>query len=462
MADLLNHRLPATDPRMIGLRFLLTAVLAGVLSLALTALMRLELASPGLQHLCQGGIRLIADAARPCTDSGFWPVLAASHGLLMAFFTLMPALCSGLGLWLLPSLIGAKDLAFPRMALTGWWIYAASLLMAVVAMALSSAPLALAALAMTGLSAILGAINTITTFLNHRAEGVTLDRAPLFAWSLTIAAGLVLLAVPTVAGAALMLALGKGSAADLLARQGGDAEAMRQILWFFAHPQLYVIALPSIGIASHIIAIRAGRPLVGRPAVLAAMALLAGLGVTLWMQELYTNGLGVSEEGFFGIATWAFIPPALLAAMMWILTLAGGARPFDAPLLWACGFVALILGAVLLALAGTEGTIARFHYALGLGAVFGLFAGLHLWLPMITGRALPDVSGRLQALMMFAGVNLSFLPGLTEMWQNAGATLSFLSFALFVGSVGWSLRFGQRVTLPEVAGEPAPAQVRQA
>lgn len=411
-------------PRRIGALFLASTVAAALLSLVVTVLMRQEMMSPAL--LCTG----------PCEPSA----LVTAHGLLMVFFTLMPALCGGLGLWLLPAQIGAARLALPRAALAAWGLHTASLGLALAALLTSGTVAALLALVLTGASSILVAIVTITTFLNHRAPGLTLARAPLFAWSLAITAGMTLLAVPAVAGAALLMIL-----------RGTPAQP--ETLWFFAHPLIYVIALPAFGIVSEIVAASARRPLAGRPLVLAAMALLAGSGITLWLEELYSATP-------LGLASTALILPALAMVGAWIVTLSGGIRVWNAALFWAFGFMALMLCSLLTL--GAEDATARFHYAMGLGGVFGAFGGLYFWLPAMTRRRVPDWSGKLHAALMFVGVNLSFLPpllGLPDVLEGAGMAVSLLSFGLFLGVTGWALRHGRIEPLaqPWDAGHDAGA-----
>lgn len=369
-------------------------------------------------------------------DGPAWSTLVTAHGLLMMVFTLMPALCGGLGLWLLPVQIGARGLAFPRMALASWALHVVSLLLAAAAMATFSATTGLAALAVAGLSALLIAINTITTFLNMRAPDVSLGSAPMFAWSLAISGGLTLMAVPTVAGAALVLAL-----------QGpGD---LSQSIPFFTHPLVFILILPAFGIITEIVATFATRGLAGRAIILASMGILAGFGVTLWVQELYAHGTRVQDGGFFGLAAAALIPPALVIITMWAASLAQGVRQVSAPLVWAAGFVLLMLGVCVFSIE-SDG-MARFHYALGLGAVFGAFGGFYFWLPKIAHRRLPDGLGALHAGLMFIGVQLSFLPpifGWPEGVELAGAALSGASFALFLGMTVWAVRYGQREEAP--------------
>jgi len=403
----------AKDPRRIGMFFLGSSVAAAVLSLILTTVLRM------------------GDQTGPD-----WPTLVAAHGLLMMVFTLMPALCGGLGLWLLPWQIGAGALAFPRMAFAAWVIHVLSLAMAAIALLVRSPEAGLAALSMAGLSAILVAINTITTFLNMRAPGITLGSAPMFAWSLAITGGLTLMVVPAIAGASVMAAL-------------RDTSDLGQTTRFFAHPLIFVLIMPAFGILSEIVATFAGRGLVGRRVVLASMGVLAGFGVTLWLQELFAHGYVTDKNTFYGFAATAVIPPAFVIVTVWSMSLAQGIRQWSAPMVWTLGFIVLMVGAGVFSL-DSDG-MARFHYTLGLGAVFGAFAGVYFWFPRMFGRQLPETAGRLHAVLMFIGGQMSFLPqifGWSETVETAGAALSMLSFALFVGAAAWALRFGKMQPAP--------------
>ncbi|MDB6454865.1 cbb3-type cytochrome c oxidase subunit I [Falsirhodobacter sp. 20TX0035] len=392
--------------RRIGALFLVSSTLGALLSLAVTGRLRM------------GGV-----------DSPTWAMLSTTHGLMMMAFTLMPALCGGLGLWRLPVQVGAEQLAFPRVGLASWVAHAVSLLLAAGAMLGGSVTLGLLALSLAGLSSLLIAINTLTTFLTQR-QGMPLPEVPVFAWSLAMTAMLMLLAVPTIAAAALLLAL----------RPPFDPEDLRQAAAALAHPLVFVLILPSLGIVTDIVERFARRPLAMKPAILLAMGVLAGLGVTLWMQDLYHP----TEEGaFFGAAATAVLLPSLVILAAWVLTLARGVRHVGSPLLWAVGFMALTLGAAALT-AGQDG-VARFHYAAGVGAVFAAFGGFYLWLPQMTARRVPEGWAMLHAALMFAGANLSFLApifGWSGMVEVAGAALSFASFAGFLIVTTWAIRFG--------------------
>jgi len=403
----------AQDPRRVGTLFLGSSVLATVLSLILTTVLR------------------TGDQSGPD-----WHQLVTAHGLLMMVFTLMPALCGGLGLWLLPSQIGSRTLAFPRMAVLAWLIHAASLCLAALALITGSSDAGLAALFLAGTSAILVAINTVTTFLNMRAPGVTLGSAPLFAWSLAITGGLILMTVPAIAGASVIVAF-------------NDTADIGQTIGFFAHPLIFILVMPAFGILSEIVATFSRRGLAGRTVVLASMGVLAGLGITLWLQELFSHGYAADGDVFMGLATTAAIPPALVIVTAWSMSLAQGVRQWSTPLIWTIGFIVLMVGAGAFSL-DSDG-MARFHYTLGLGSVFGTFAGLYFWFPKVARRQLPETMGRLHAVLMFIGVQLSFLPpifGWPESVETAGVILSVFSFVLFLGTAAWALRFGKVQDVP--------------
>ncbi|WP_435170456.1 cbb3-type cytochrome c oxidase subunit I [Falsirhodobacter sp. 1013] len=413
-------------PRRIGALFLVSSTLGAILSLIVTGQLRM------------------GDAGEPA-----WAMLSTTHGLMMMAFTLMPALCGGLGLWRLPAQVGADQSAFPRMALASWAMHALSLALAAGAMLAGSATAGLLALALAGLSSLLIAINTITTFLTHRRD-MPLPRVPVFAWSLAMTSALVLLAVPTIAAAALLLAV----------RPPVPVEDLRQTVAALAHPLVFVLILPSFGIITDIVERFARRPLAAKPVLLSAMGVLAGLGVTLWMQDLYHPTSGAGDDAFFGAAATAILLPSLVILGAWAVTLAQGVRQVGSPLVWALAFMALTLGAGALT-AGQDG-VARFHYAAGVGAVFAAFAGFYLWLPQMTARRVPEGWAILHAVLMFVGANLSFLApifGWAGAVEVAGAALSFGSFAGFLAVTLWSLRFGAITPAPWEA-EALPDGVR--
>lgn len=406
-------RLLSCDHKAIGTLNLGFAILAGLVGAALSLMIHAEAQEPGL--------RLFADAAT-------FGVFVSVHGLVMVLLMVVPALIGGFGSWFVPIMISAQDMAFPRLNAVSFWLLPPS--MGLMLMALFAAPalvlpstLALAALAFAGLSSLLQAINFIVTIFNMRAPGTGFAALPLFVWSVLVTAFVLLLSWPAVAGALTYLLM--TPAAGL----GGDPARLKQVTWFIAHPEIYVLILPGLGVISQIVATFARRPVRGFLWVVAAMVSLGLAGFFLWARYLYDGGMTGEMQGYFLPAALVVALAAFVQIAAWGVTLAGGLR-LSAPMLWALGFIVLLaIGVVTgVELAGTglgatgfgttglgatggagEG-VAHFHYVLSLSAVFAIFAGWYFWFPKMTGLMCSERLAKLHFWLAFAGVNLVFLP----------------------------------------------------
>ncbi|SEN62950.1 cytochrome c oxidase subunit 1 [Paracoccus alcaliphilus] len=494
----------STNHKDIGILYLFTAGVVGLISVAFTVYMRMELQHPGVQYMCLEGARLIADASAECTPNGhLWNVMITYHGVLMMFFVVIPALFGGFGNYFMPLHLGAPDMSFPRLNNLSYWMYVAG-----VALGISSlfAPggseqlgsgvgwvlypplstneggysmdLAIFAVHVSGASSILGAINIITTFLNMRAPGMTLFKVPLFAWSVFITAWLILLALPVLAGAITMLLMDRNFGTNFFnPAGGGDPILYQHILWFFGHPEVYIIILPGFGIISHVIATFSKKPIFGYLPMVLAMAAIGVLGFVVWAHHMYTVGMSLTQQAYFMLATMTIAVPTGIKVFSWIATMWGGSVEFKTPMLWAFGFLFLftvggVTGVVLSQAPldrvyhDTYYVVAHFHYVMSLGAVFGIFAGVYYWIGKMSGRQYPEWAGKLHFWMMFIGANLTFFPqhflgrqGMPRryidypveyaVWNNIsslGAYLSFASFLFFIGIVFYTLFAGKRVT----------------
>ena len=494
----------STNHKDIGILYLFTAGVVGLISVAFTVYMRMELQHPGVQYMCLEGARLIADSSAECTPNGhLWNVMITYHGVLMMFFVVIPALFGGFGNYFMPLHLGAPDMSFPRLNNLSYWMYVAG-----VALGISSlfAPggseqlgsgvgwvlypplstneggysmdLAIFAVHVSGASSILGAINIITTFLNMRAPGMTLFKVPLFAWSVFITAWLILLALPVLAGAITMLLMDRNFGTNFFnPAGGGDPILYQHILWFFGHPEVYIIILPGFGIISHVIATFSKKPIFGYLPMVLAMAAIAILGFVVWAHHMYTVGMSLTQQAYFMLATMTIAVPTGIKVFSWIATMWGGSVEFKTPMLWAFGFLFLftvggVTGVVLSQAPldrvyhDTYYVVAHFHYVMSLGAVFGIFAGVYYWIGKMSGRQYPEWAGKLHFWMMFIGANLTFFPqhflgrqGMPRryidypveyaVWNNIsslGAYLSFASFLFFIGIVFYTLFAGKRVT----------------
>ena len=494
----------STNHKDIGILYLIVSAFVGFISVAFTIYMRLELMNPGVQYMCMEGARFIADANATCTPNGhLWNVLITGHGILMMFFVVIPALFGGFGNYFMPLQIGAPDMAFPRMNNLSFWMYVAGTTLAVCSVLspggndqlgsgvgwvlyppLStteggfSMDLAIFAVHVSGASSILGAINMITTFLNMRAPGMTLFKVPLFSWSIFVTSWLILLSLPVLAGAITMLLMDRNFGFTFFdPAGGGDPVLYQHILWFFGHPEVYIIILPGFGIISHVIATFSRKPVFGYLPMVWALIAIGALGFVVWAHHMYTVGMSLNQQAYFMLATMVIAVPTGVKVFSWIATMWGGSVEFKTPMLWAFGFLFLftvggVTGIVLSQAAvdryyhDTYYVVAHFHYVMSLGAVFAIFAGVYFYFPKMSGRMYPEWAGKLHFWTMFIGANLTFFPqhflgrqgmprryidypdafAYWNWWSSIGAFLSFASFLFFFGIIAYSLRAGKKVT----------------
>ena len=494
----------STNHKDIGILYLVVSALVGFIAVSFTVYMRMELMDPGVQYMCEEGARFIANANATCTPNGhLWNVLITGHGILMMFFVVIPALFGGFGNYFMPLQIGAPDMAFPRMNNLSFWLYVAGTTLAVCSILAPggngqlgsgvgwvlypplsvneegmSMDLAIFAVHLSGASSILGAINMITTFLNMRTPGMTLFKVPLFAWSIFVTAWLILLALPVLAGAITMLLTDRNFGTTFFdPAGGGDPILYQHILWFFGHPEVYIIILPGFGLISHVIATFARKPVFGYLPMVWALIAIGGLGFVVWAHHMYTVGMSLTQQSYFMLATMVIAVPTGVKVFSWIATMWGGSIEFKTPMLWAFGFLFLFtvggVTGIVLAQAGidrvyhdTYYVVAHFHYVMSLGAVFTIFAGIYYYFGKMTGREYPEWAGKLHFWMMFIGSNITFFPqhflgrqGMPRRYidypeafaywnevSSYGAFLSFASFLLFLGVIVYSLLFGKKIT----------------
>ncbi len=483
----------------IGILYIVTAGLLGAVSIAMTAYMRLELMEPGVQYM-------LNEDGTP--NGHLWNVMITGHGILMMFFVVIPALFGGFGNYFMPLMIGAPDMAFPRLNNLSYWLFVAGGALAVLAvfvdggvgagwvlyapLSTSGSPgmamdLAIFAVHLSGASSILGAINIITTFLNMRAPGMTLFKAPLFAWSIFVTAFLILLALPVLAGAITMLLTDRNFGTTFFDPSGGgDPVLYQHILWFFGHPEVYIVIVPAFGIISHVVSTFSKKPIFGYLGMVWAMIAIGVLGFVVWAHHMYTVGMSADAQAYFMLATMVIAVPTGVKVFSWIATMWGGSIEFKTPMLWAIGFIFLFtvggVTGVVLSQAGVDRAyhdtyyvVAHFHYVMSLGAVYGIFAGIYYWIGKMSGRQYPEWAGKLHFWTMFVGSNVTFFPqhflgraGMPRRYidypeafafwnyvSSIGAFISIASFVFFLGVVWYTLTRGQRVTEPAYWGESA-------
>jgi cytochrome c oxidase subunit 1 len=414
-----------TNHKDIGTLYLLFAVTMFFVGGGMALVIRAELFMPGLQFV----------------QPDFFNQMTTVHALIMVFGMIMPAF-AGFANWMIPLLIGAPDMALPRLNNWSFWLlpFATSLLLLtlflpgggpasgwtmyppLVLQTGDAFPFLVFAVHLLGVSSILAAINVIVTIMNLRAPGMTLLKMPMFVWTWLITAYLLLLAMPVLAGGVTMLLTDQFFGTSFFAASGGGDPVMFQhIFWFFGHPEVYIIILPAFGIISEVIPTFARKPLFGYAAMVYATASIAFLSLIVWAHHMFTVGMPLGGQLFFMLSTMIIAIPTAVKVFNWTATMWKGEMTFETPMLYALAFLFLfsIGGFSGLMLAIVPATIqyhdsyfvvAHFHYVLVPGAVFAAFAGAYYWLPKWTGVMYDERLGKLHFWLTAIFVNVTFFP----------------------------------------------------
>jgi cytochrome c oxidase subunit I len=418
--------LTTTDHKKIGLLYLYTTFLFFILGGTEALLMRLQLAQPD----------------NTLIDPGTYNALVTMHGSTMIFLFVVPVL-AGFANYLLPLMIGARDMAFPRLNALSYWLllfgglafYASVFYAPPTAGWTSYAPLSdnaylpdhgidawIFLIHLTGLSSLLGAINFTATIHNMRARGMSWGRMPLFVWAILIYSYLLIAALPSIAAAVTMLLTDRHFGTSFFDVTGGGNPLLWQhLFWFFGHPEVYVMILPAFGIISEVLPVFARKPIFGYKAIAASTVAIAFLSLLVWAHHMFATPTATVVLAFFMISSFTIAVPTGIKIFNWIATLWRGQIVMKTALYYAAALPAVFviggISGVMLAifpvdwqLTDTYFVVAHIHYVLFAGSVFGILSGLYYWFPKMSGRLMSESLGKLSFWVTFVGMNLTFLP----------------------------------------------------
>jgi cytochrome c oxidase subunit 1 len=417
--------LTTVDHKKIGILYMVTSFLFFLAGGIMALFIRLELAQPGAQVV----------------SAQTYNMLFTMHGTTMIFLFIVP-MFAGMGNYLIPLMIGARDMAFPRLNAFSYWLalgggiimYSSMLVIGPEAGWTGYSPLAnsifskspgtdlwVMGLVLIGTSSLMGAINFIVTILNMRTPGMTMTRMPLFGWAILTTSVMILASTPVLAGALLMLFFDRNFGTSFFSGPGSDAAMYQHMFWFYSHPAVYIMVLPAMGIVSEVLPVFSRKPIFGYKAIAYSTAAIALFGFLVWAHHMFTTGLAPVLKVFFMAATMAIAVPTGVKIFNWIATIWHGRLRFDTPLLNVFGFLTMfviggisgVFNAVVpidYQVQDTYFVVGHLHYVLFGGSVFGIFAGLYYWIPKIAGFKLNETLGKWQFWIMFLGFNLTFFP----------------------------------------------------
>jgi len=417
------------------------------------------------------------------------------HGVIMVWFFLIPSIPATLGNFLVPMMVGARDLAFPRLNLFSWYLFVAGGALTIYALVSGGvdtgwtfyAPYSTSyangyvyavatGVFIAGFSSILTGLNFIVTIHEMRAPGLTWFRLPLFIWSMYATSLILVLATPVLAMTLVLMGIERFAGIGVFdPALGGDPLLFQHLFWFYSHPAVYIMIVPAMGVASEIISCFARNPVFGYRFMAYAILAIAAFGFVVWGHHMFVSGQSAYAGTVFSLLTFLVSVPSAVKVFNWTATLYKGRISFEAPMLYALGFIGLFtiggLTGLFLASLGldvqlhdTYFVVAHFHYIMVGGAVMAFFGGMHFWWPKITGRMYPETWARSCAVLTFVGFNLTFFPQFIvgylgmprrypeyppefQVWNvlsSAGAAFLAFGYALPLFYLLWSLRHGPR------------------
>ena len=476
-----NHTIKSwlltVDHKRIALLYLFSISFVFLLGGLAAGMVRLELTSPNGQIL----------------SSESYNKMFSSHGILMVFFFLVPSIPATLGNFLVPLMIGARDLAFPRLNLLSWYIYMLGGVLVIGSLLFggvdtgwtfytpyssvysnSNVAMAILGIFFAGFSSIFTAINFIVTIHKMRAPGLTWFRLPLFIWSMYATSVIIVLGTPVVAITLLLVMVERLLHIGIFSPElGGDPVLFQHMFWFYSHPAVYIMILPSLGIINEVIAASCKKRIFGYSFVAFSNIAIATFGFIVWGHHMFATTQSMYSSMVFSVISFLVAIPSAIKVFNWIATIYKGSVEFNAAMLYAMSFIGLFViggltGLFLSSLAmdihltATYFVVAHFHYIMVGGALSGFMAGLHFWWPKMTGRMYPETWARLAAGILFIGFNVTFFPQFIvgylgmprryhfyapeyQVWHvlsTAGATI--LGVGLFIPAIYflWSLKYG--------------------
>ncbi len=466
------------DHKRIAILYLISVSIFFALGGLMAVLIRLELATPE------------GDLVQP----DIYNRLFTMHGVLMIFFFLIPAIPGVLGNFLIPLMIGAKDLAFPKINLLSWYIYVVGGLFTFYALisggvdtgwtfyaplstSYTNTPVIAVALGVfiTGFSSILTGLNFIVTIHRMRAPGMTWFRLPLFVWAHYATSMIQVLGTPVIAITILLLGAERLFHVGIFdPKLGGDPVLFQHFFWFYSHPAVYIMILPAMGVVSELIAAFARKKIFGYKFVAFSSIAIAVLGFLVWAHHMFVAGISVYAAAVFSVLSMLVAIPSAVKVFNWTTTLYRGSISWEPPMLYALGFIGLFtiggLTGVMLATLGidlhvhdTYFIVAHFHYIMVGGAIMGYMGGLHFWWPKITGKLYSKFWAMVSTLTIFVGFNVTFFPQfilgylgmprryhtyppefqVLNVMSSAGATVLGFGFLMPAIYLVWSMRYGK-------------------
>ncbi len=430
------------DHKVIAIQYSITAIAVGLIALILSGIMRLQLGFPNEFSFI---------------DPSSYLQFVTMHGMIMVIYLLTALLLGGFGNYLIPLMIGARDMVFPYLNMLSYWTYLLSVLVLVSSFFVSGGPtgagwtlyppqailsgtpgadagilLMLISLAIFIVAFTMGGLNYVSTILQARAKGMTLMRMPLTIWGIFVATILGLLAFPALLVSAIMMIFDKVvgtsffmpailSLGETLDHSGGSPILFQHLFWFFGHPEVYIVALPAFGMVSDVIAVHARKNIFGYRMMVWAIVAIGGLSFVVWAHHMYVSGMNPYFGFFFATTTLIIAIPTALKVYNWLLTLWRGNIHLTVPMLFAIGFIftfthggltGLMLGNVVidLPLSDTFFVVAHFHMVMGVSPVMVLFAAIYHWFPLLTGRFLNNTLGKFHFWGTFLGTYAIYLP----------------------------------------------------